>query len=65
MTVHETIFRFTRRHFRKRSEESIMHRKETVKNKPFVTCPYCGLRAKQSPNMTRYHFENCKFKRGI
>ena len=50
---------------RKQSEESIMHQKETIKNKPFVTCPYCGLRAKQSPNMTRYHFENCKFKRGI
>lgn len=50
---------------RKRSEESIMHQKETIRNKHFVTCPYCGLRAKQSPNMERYHFENCKLKKGI
>lgn len=50
---------------RKRSEESIMHQKETIKNRHFVTCPYCGLRAKQSPNMARYHFENCKLKKGI
>lgn len=50
---------------RKRTEENIMRQKETVKNKPFVTCPYCGLCAKQSPNMTRYHFENCKHKKGI
>lgn len=50
---------------RKRNEESIIHQKETIKNKPFVTCPYCGLHAKQSPNMTRYHFENCKLKKGI
>lgn len=50
---------------RKRNEESIIHQKETIKNKPFVTCPYCGLHAKQSPNMTRYHFENCKFRKGI
>lgn len=50
---------------RKRNEESIIHQKETVKNKPFVTCPYCGLCAKQSPNMTRYHFANCKYKKGI
>lgn len=50
---------------RKRNEESIIHQKETIKNKPFVTCPYCGLCAKQSPNMTRYHFANCKHKKGI
>jgi hypothetical protein len=54
-----------KRRGKKRSEEDIRKQKETVKNKPFVTCPYCGLRAKQSPNMTRYHFENCKFRKGI
>ena len=47
---------------RKRSDESIAHQKETVANKPFVTCPYCGLTAKASPVMSRYHFENCKEK---
>lgn len=25
------------------------------------TCPYCGL-VGRGPNMTRYHFENCKYK---
>lgn len=54
-----------KRRGKKRSEEDIRKQKETVKNKPFVTCPYCGLRAKQSPNMARYHFENCKFRKGI
>lgn len=48
---------------RKRSEESIILQKETIKKRPFVMCPYCGLRAKQSTNMTRYHFENCKLKK--
>ena len=33
---------------RKRSEENIIHQKETIKHRPFVTCPYCGLHAKQS-----------------
>ena len=50
---------------RKRSDESIAHQKETIKNKRFVTCPYCGLCAKQSPDMERYHFENCKLKKRI
>lgn len=54
-----------KRRGKKRSEEDIRKQKETIKNKSFVTCPYCGLHAKQSPNMTRYHFENCKFRKGI
>ena len=50
---------------RKRSEESIIHQKESIKRRPFIMCPYCGLIAKKSPNMKRYHFENCKLKKGI
>lgn len=35
------------------------------KHKPIVTCPHCGLRTKQSGNMTRYHFDNCKDKHEV
>lgn len=35
---------------------------ETAKNRPMVTCPHCNLTKKYSPNMSRYHMNNCKFK---
>lgn len=44
------------------SKESKRKMSETKKNKSFITCPHCGLYAKDSSNMTRYHFNNCKSK---
>jgi hypothetical protein len=47
---------------KKRSEETSIKHKNTLAIKPTITCTYCNLTAKQSPNMTRYHFNNCKYK---
>lgn len=33
------------------------------KDKPLMTCPHCGMKSKSSPNMKRYHYDNCKQKR--
>lgn len=42
--------------------------KETYKNNPrkykIVTCPHCG-KSGGTPGLTRYHFDNCKFKISI
>lgn len=46
-----------------RSQASIKKQKETIKNREYITCPYCELTAKKSANMIRYHFNNCKLKR--
>lgn len=43
-----------------RSEDSIRKQKESIKNRVLITCPHCNLTAKKSPNMSRYHFNNCK-----
>ena len=32
----------------------------SLKNRPNMTCPYCGLQSNSSGNMKRWHFENCK-----
>ena len=37
---------------------SMAKRGKTLKK---VICPHCGLEG-GGPNMTRYHFENCKYK---
>jgi group I intron endonuclease len=47
---------------KKRNKKSIEKQKESIKNREFIMCPYCGLTAKKSPNMIRYHFNNCKLK---
>lgn len=44
------------------SEQTIKKQKETLKNKPVLTCSHCGLTSKSHSNMTRWHFENCKSK---
>lgn len=41
------------------SEEWKQALKDAHARKPIVTCPHCGLSGK-GPNMTRYHFSNCK-----
>ena len=43
-----------------RSAKSIKKQIKTVNKKPFIKCPHCGLVAKSSANMVRYHFNNCK-----
>ena len=35
--------------------------KEAKQKQPIRICPHCGLSGK-GPNMTRYHFDNCKGK---
>lgn len=44
------------------SQEAGLKASKTMRNKPFVTCPHCNLYARNSSNMTRYHFNNCKEK---
>ena len=43
------------------SEESNLHRSNTLKNKPAIECPYCGKIGKGNV-MYRYHFNSCKQK---
>jgi hypothetical protein len=40
------------------SEDSRIKISEALKNKPILTCPYCGFQGKS--NMYHYHFDNCK-----
>jgi hypothetical protein len=34
----------------------------TIAAYPTVTCPHCGLTARQSSNMKRWHFDKCKHR---
>jgi hypothetical protein len=43
------------------SEEWKQALKDAKAKEPIKTCPHCGLEGK-GPNMTRYHFNNCKRK---
>lgn len=43
---------------RKESEEVKQKHKNTLKNKPIQTCPWCGYQGKN--NMKRWHGDNCK-----
>lgn len=43
------------------SEEWKQALKDAKAKEPIKTCPHCGLEGK-GPNMTRYHFDNCKRK---
>lgn len=43
------------------SDEWKQSLKDAAAKKPIVKCPHCGLEGK-GPNMTRYHFDNCKRK---
>ena len=45
---------------RKRSLVSILKLKESLSKQPNKACPHCGVIGKGS-NMTRYHFDNCKY----
>ena len=42
-------------------EHALQHYVKGRIKKPAVTCPHCGKVGKGS-NMTRFHFDNCKFK---
>jgi hypothetical protein len=44
------------------SEEWKQALKESKQKQHIRICPHCGLHGK-GPNMTRYHFDNCKGKR--
>lgn len=46
---------------RKLNIDTIEKRKITLANRPVIICPHCDKKGKGS-NMTRYHFDNCKFK---
>lgn len=43
------------------SEEWKQALRDAKARQPIKTCPHCGLEGK-GPNMTRYHFDNCKGK---
>lgn len=43
-------------------QERIDKRRQTIKNKPVTSCPHCNKQGQEGSNMTRYHFDNCKFK---
>jgi uncharacterized membrane protein len=32
------------------------------KNRAFATCPHCGIQSKNTGNLNRWHFDNCKMK---
>lgn len=41
------------------SEQQKIRQSESMKNKPLLTCPFCGFIGRGS-NMVRWHFKNCK-----
>ena len=43
------------------SEEWKQALRDAKAREPMKSCPHCGLEGK-GPNMTRYHFDNCKRK---
>ncbi len=45
-----------------KSEESKAKRKKTMEDYPILECPHCDMESKNPSNMTRYHFDNCKYK---
>jgi hypothetical protein len=46
-----------------RSEKDILKIKQTWENKPLIECPYCGLQSKNMSSLSRWHFNNCKYKK--
>lgn len=42
------------------SKETKNKIRKTLASKPYLICPYCGLKSKSASNMKRYHFNNCK-----
>lgn len=46
-----------------RSEEDILKIKHTWKNKSSIECPHCGLQSKSMSALSRWHFNNCKYKK--
>lgn len=44
------------------SPEVIAKRKATMAARPVVVCPHCGLVAKDSSSMRRWHFDKCRHK---
>jgi hypothetical protein len=47
---------------RKTSKETKQKIKDALANLPLIQCPHCDMKSKSKGNMTRYHFDNCKFK---
>lgn len=45
----------------KHTEQCKLNMKKSWENRTLVTCPYCNKEG-HSNGMTRYHFNNCKFK---
>jgi group I intron endonuclease len=43
-----------------KSEENILHWKETYWKRPKRTCPYCGFKSRNG-NLKKYHLKNCKY----
>jgi hypothetical protein len=44
------------------SEETKKKMKISAKNRPIIKCPYCDIQSRTAGNMSRYHFDNCKYK---
>ncbi len=45
-----------------KSDSAKLNMKIAKANEPYRTCPHCDMTGKGG-NMTRYHFNNCKFKK--
>lgn len=50
---------------KKQTEETKKKLSDAWKNKPFITCPHCGLKSISKGAMNRFHFNNCKHKEEI
>lgn len=49
---------------KKMTDEQKQMRSQTLKNRPYIECPYCK-RSSNGVAFKRYHFENCKLKKTI
>jgi len=47
---------------RSHTKRTIEKIKQTLANKPNITCPHCGFTNNSIGNMRRYHLDNCKRK---
>jgi len=46
-----------------KSEEAKMNMKRSWFQRPIIVCPHCGKESKNMSPMSRFHFDNCKFKK--
>lgn len=46
----------------KLSEEKIKYWEQKRKNGEYIVCPFCNKKSINKGNMTRFHFDNCRYK---